>query len=125
MAAINAALSAATGRPSTRRFQTLLAGKIGHWERPGIAAGVGAGVGAAVDAGGALVRAGCEVGLIVGRAVGPLAVPPTVTEAPGVGPIGGVAGAGSCGSNVVGDAAEADAAASAPVALGLGPLAAG
>jgi len=61
-----------TGRPSTRRFQTLLAGRIGHAERGGGGAGglgVAAGRGLAVGAGLA-VAVGAGFGVAAGRVVG-------------------------------------------------------
>jgi hypothetical protein len=76
MAATIAAEADETGRPSTRRFQTLLAGRIGHAESGGGGAGglgvaggreleVGAGLAVAVAAG-----FGVTVGRVVGWAAG-------------------------------------------------------
>src|SRR5580765_73376 len=74
MAAIIVAELAATGSPSTRRFQTLLDGKIAHAESGGTGAGVGPAVGPGVGWGRAVGRGvgwfvGCAVGALVGLAV--------------------------------------------------------
>ncbi|MFL5680011.1 MAG: hypothetical protein ACJ77B_05360 [Chloroflexota bacterium] len=61
MAATIAAELPATGRPSTRRFQTFEDGKIGHAESARVATGAGVGVGFGV---------GCGVGRGVGFGVG-------------------------------------------------------
>src|SRR5437899_9648266 len=76
----------ATGRPSTRRFQTLLAGNIGHADRArgAIGFGVGRGVGDAVAAGlgEGVAWAAVDVGVGVGCGVGV----GDATERDGLGP---------------------------------------
>ncbi len=66
IAATIASEFAATGRPSTRRFQTFEAGKIGQDESDGGGPGVGVGAGGWV---GAAVGLAVGVGVVVGEAV--------------------------------------------------------
>jgi hypothetical protein len=90
IAATIASEFAATGRPSTRRFQTFEAGKIGHDESdgggPGVGIGAGGWVGAAVGfAVGVVVAVGeAVVGAEEAGAVGPLV---TTSVDPGVGAV--------------------------------------
>ena len=62
MALIIASESAATGRPATGLFQTLLDGKIGQAPRPRCATGFGVGFGFGVGAGVVLNRRLLRIG---------------------------------------------------------------
>ena len=122
-------LSLLTGRSSTRRFQTLLDGKIEQADSGGTGPGVGgadvgatvgatlgarvgAGAGGAVGAGG-----GFDVGGAVGSMVG---LPPGADVEPAVGAAGSVVAAPLGATDLVGDAAGA-----VPPPARVGPTATG
>ena len=91
IAATSVSLLAATGRPSTRRFQTLLAGRTGHADTEG----GGPTVGGAIGGIGVALGLGFTVGVTVGFEVGPAVVAVGATGgtaiALGLGVTGGVA----------------------------------
>ncbi|MCI0583290.1 MAG: hypothetical protein L0227_10455 [Chloroflexi bacterium] len=105
IAAIIAALFVATGNPSTRRFQTLVEGRIEHAESGGI--------GPAVDFGAVGATVGGVVGGVVGARVGATVGPWLGTaDGPLVGiPLGPAVGGSVCGpteEDDVGPSVEAE-----------------